>query len=91
MYISLPLPVDKCEINVVYVPYLPSQKQLAIKIQLDRNATVKELKQQAEKRIAASSLSIQGHHSASISVFQFSVSYLLTAFCLIVACSGNLL
>ncbi|KAL7319478.1 hypothetical protein PS15m_002608 [Mucor circinelloides] len=63
MYISLPLPVDKCEINVVYVPYLPSQRQLAIKIQLDRDATVKELKQQAEKRIAASSLSIQDHHS----------------------------
>ncbi|KAK4515800.1 uncharacterized protein ATC70_010755 [Mucor velutinosus] len=46
MYISLPLPVDKGEINVVYVPYLPSQRQLAIKIQLEREATIKELKQQ---------------------------------------------
>lgn len=71
MYISLPLPVDKCEINIVYVPYLPMQRQLAIKIQLEREATVKELKQQVEKNAAASaSLSIQENHSASILLCQ---------------------
>ncbi|GAN08057.1 ubiquitin carboxyl-terminal hydrolase 4-like [Mucor ambiguus] len=65
MYISLPLPVGKCEINVVYVPYLPSHRQLAIKIQLEREATIKELKQQVEKSVAASpSLAIQDGHSA---------------------------
>lgn len=95
MYMSLPLPVDKCEINVVYVPYLPLQRQLAIKIQLEREATIKELKQQVEKSIAASpSLSIQEGHSASTYANQPACVCLLTAFfCLYytVAGSGNLL
>lgn len=65
MYISLPLPVDKSEIKVVYVPYLPSQKQLEMKVRLERDANIGQLKEEIEKSITP----IQHDHSASTLFF----------------------
>jgi hypothetical protein len=68
MYLSLPLPMDKSEINVVYVPYLPSQKQLKLTIQIEKDANIGQLKEEVEKSIA----SIQHVYSASILFFLLS-------------------
>lgn len=65
MYLSLPLPMDKSEINVVYVPYLPSQKQLKLTIQIEKDANIGQLKEEIEKNIT----SIQHVYSASILFF----------------------
>ncbi|KAI9487251.1 MAG: hypothetical protein EXX96DRAFT_615041 [Benjaminiella poitrasii] len=52
MYLSLPLPMDtKWEINVVYVPYLPSQKQLKMKIHLNKDANVKNFKKHVMENV----------------------------------------
>lgn len=64
MYLSLPLPAEtNCEIEVVYVPYLPSQRQLKMTIQLNKDANISHLKQEIENNIISSSLSISNNHS----------------------------
>lgn len=66
MYLSLPLPEEtKCKIDVIYVPYLPSQRQLKMTIHLNKDAKVSQLKQEIENNIISSSLSISNNHSVS--------------------------
>jgi hypothetical protein len=64
MYLSLPLPTEpRNEINVVFVPYLPSQRQLKMTIQLKKETKVSELKQEIENKVASLSLSRTNEHS----------------------------
>ncbi|KAG2194502.1 hypothetical protein INT47_005775 [Mucor saturninus] len=64
MYLTLPLPEDtQCKIDVVYVPYQPSQRQLKTTIHLNNDAKVSQLKQEIENNISSSSLSISNNHS----------------------------
>ncbi|KAI8098402.1 uncharacterized protein B0P05DRAFT_582735 [Gilbertella persicaria] len=63
MYLSLPLAQQqdekKREINIVYVPYLPSQKQLKTKVYLAQDATIEQLKQEVENNINLSSINYE--------------------------------
>lgn len=66
MYLTLPLPEDtQCKIDVVYVPYQPSQRQLKMTIHLNNDAKISQLKQEIENNITSSSLSISNNHSVS--------------------------
>lgn len=61
----------KSEINVVYVPYLPSQRQLKMKIQLKKEAKVSELKQEIENNSTSLSPSISNKHSVGFSIIKY--------------------
>jgi hypothetical protein len=51
MYLSLPLPVESHhELNIVYVPYSPSERLLSMSIQLNKDAKVKDLKKEIRKQ-----------------------------------------
>lgn len=69
MYLSLPLPSaeTKCEIEVVYVPYQPSQKQLKVTISLNKEAKIGHLKQEIENNVALSLSSISADDHSSVS------------------------
>lgn len=78
MYLSLPLPAEtNCEIEVVYVPYLPSQRQLKMTIQLNKDANISHLKQEIENNIISSSLSISNNHSVSVCVTNKKTAYVI--------------
>lgn len=59
MYLSLPLPVETHhEINVVYVPYLPSERLLSMSVQLTKEAKVKDLIQEISKTTKEQNVSL---------------------------------
>lgn len=65
MFLSLPIPEEtKCKIDVVYIPYVPSQRQLKMTIHLSKDATISQLKQEIEN-IVSPSVSISDDHSVS--------------------------
>ncbi|KAI8371189.1 hypothetical protein EDC96DRAFT_85018 [Choanephora cucurbitarum] len=68
MHISVPLPrkaktPSTYEINVIYVPYAPSQKHLKMKISLSKEATIEHLQKEVQNNLASLSLMPNNDHS----------------------------
>lgn len=65
MFLSLPIPEEtEFKIDIVYIPYVPSQRQLKMTIHLSKDATISQLKQEIEN-IVSPSVSISDDHSVS--------------------------
>jgi hypothetical protein len=93
MYLSLPLPAKtQCEIDIVYVPYLPYQRQRKMTIYLNKDAKTSDLKQEVENNIRSNppiSNDDDDNHSVSYYLVEMVHQVLYTQLFFIAACRRN--